>query len=416
MNLYDRVMRQLNQVADLMNLDPDVQKILSETATEIVVNFPVRMDDGRVEVLTGYRVQHNNVLGPFMGGLRYHHAVDVDNIRALAIRMTWKRSMIGIPFGAAMGGIQIDPRMVTAEELERITRRFTYSLGTNIGPEYDIPCPEMGTNPQIMAWILDTYLSTVPPQERNRCKHVVVGKPLALGGCAGREKAAGQGLVFLLERWASDRGFDLSGATFFLQGYGNVGSWTARLLCRKGAKLVAVEDASGAMANPDGIDAEALAAHVRRNGLISGFANASPLGHEAFLKTKADVFIPAALETQITEETAPLLDVKVMAELANSPTDEEGDAILSERGIEVLPDILCNSGALIVFYLEWLQNRRSETWTLDDVDERLKRTILGAYESVLQTAKKHATDLRTAAHVLGFSRLENVYKKRGIFP
>ena len=416
MSLYDRVIRQLNQIADLMGLDPDVRKILSETASEIVVNFPVRMDDGRVEVFTGYRVQHNNVLGPFMGGLRFHQAVDVDNIRALATRLSWKCSMIGIPFGAAMGGIQIDPRRYSAEELERITRRFTYSLGSNIGPEYDIPCPELGTNPQIMAWILDTYLSTMPPQERNRCKHVVVGKPIALGGCPGREKAAGQGLVFLLQKWAGDRGFDLGGSTFFVQGFGTVGSWSARLLCRLGAKMVAVEDASGAVANPDGIDAEALAAYVRRSGPIAGYPKAAPLEHEAFLATKADVFVPAAMESQITAETAPLLNVKAVAEAANSPTDEEGDAVLKGKGIDVIPDILCNSGAVIVYYFEWLQNRRSEAWTLDEIDERLKRTILGVYDSVLKTAGEFGTDLRTAAHIQGFTRLENVYRKRGIFP
>ena len=416
MNLYDKVIRHLNQVADFMGLDPDVRKILSETLSEVVVNFPVKMDDGRIEVLTGYRVQHNNVLGPFNGGLRFHQAVDIENIRALAIRMTLRRSMVGVPFGGAMGGIQIDPRRYSMDELERITRRFTFSLGSNIGPEYDIPAPEMGTNPQIMAWMLDTYLSTVPPQVRNRCRHVVVGKPLALGGCPGREKAAGQGLVYVLRRWAEERDVPLDRATFFLQGYGVVGSWAARLLGQLGARLVAVEDASGAMSNPDGIDPEDLASHVRSQGLIRGYGKASPVDHEAFLRTRADIFIPAAYQDQITAETAPLLDVRLVAEGANTPTDAEGESVLRDRGIEVLPDFLCNCGIVLVNYFEWLQNRRSETWTLETVDERIRSAVLQTYDDVLQTAAERNTDLRTAAHALALARLEHVYRKRGIFP
>lgn len=416
MNLYNRVLRQLNQVADLMQLDGDVRRILAETQNEIVVHTPVRMDDGRIEVLTCYRVQHNNVLGPFTGGVRYHQAVEIENIRALAIRMTWQRSVIGVPFGGAMGGIQIDPRRHSLDELERITRRFTFSLGTNIGPEWDIPSPEMGTNPQIMAWMLDTYLSTMPPQERNRCRHVVVGKPPALGGCPGREKAAGQGITCLLERWAADRGLDLSRASFFVQGFGNVGGWAARLLAARGARMLAVEDTSGAIANPAGIDPEQLAAWVRQNGTIAAYPDAGPLDHQAFLKTAADIFIPAAFETQITAETAPLLNVKVVAEGANSPTDEEGDRVLREAGIDVLPDVLCNAGVVLAHYFEWLQNRRGETWAPEEVEAQLRRSILDAYNGVMKAAFEHHTDLRTAAHVLALARLENVYKKRGIFP
>lgn len=416
MNFYDRVLRQLNQVAGLMNLDPDVLRILSETSDEITVNFPVKMDDGRVEVLTGYRVHHINVIGPYRGGLRYHSAVEIDNVRALAMRITWKHAMLGIPFGGAMGGVQIDPRRYSIEEMERITRRFIYSLGSNVGPEYDILNPEVGTNPQIMAWILDTYLSTVPPQNRNRCVHVVTGKPLALGGIPGRDRATGMGIVCILEEWARRRQVDLSRARFFVQGYGTVGSWAARLLAGLGAKLVAVEDASGPIVNPDGIDPEDLSAYTRKRLVIAGYPKAQPTDHDSFLKTEADIFIPAALENQVTEETAPLLNVRVVAEGATSPTDPEGEANLLSRGIEVIPDILCNSGGAVSYYLEWLQNRRSEPCDIDYVTTYLRKILLEAYHSVEETAAKHGTDFRTAAHIIAMSRLENVYKKRGIFP
>src|SRR5512139_669258 len=227
---YGNVTRQFDKAADLMGLDPEIRKILAKTTNEIVVNFPVKMDDGRVEVFTGYRVQHNNALGPFKGGLRFHPAVDIDEVRALATWMTWKSAIIDIPFGGAKGGIQMDPADYSARELERISRRFTFALGSNIGPEYDIPAPDVNTNAQIMAWILDTYLSTMPPQERNRSLHVVTGKPVQSGGSVGRDKATGQGIVFVLEQWAKDQGFELNGATYFVQGFGNVGSWAARLL------------------------------------------------------------------------------------------------------------------------------------------------------------------------------------------
>src|SRR5262245_12093883 len=249
-SLYAGVEDQLGRAAEVMRLDPDIKKMVSRTTNEIVVNFPVKMDDGRVEVFTGYRVQHNSVLGPFKGRLRFHPSVRPDEVRALPAWMTWKPAIAGVPFGGAKGGIQFDPVSCSQGELERITRRFTFALGSNIGPEYDIPAPDVNTNPQIMAWILDTYLQMMPPHERHRCTHVVTGKPVESGGSLGRDKATGQGLVFVIEEWAKDRGFRLSGATYSVQGFGNVGSWTARLLKRLGARLVAVEDATGAILNP----------------------------------------------------------------------------------------------------------------------------------------------------------------------
>jgi glutamate dehydrogenase (NAD(P)+) len=365
----------------------------------------------------GYRVQHNNALGPFKGGLRYHPAVDIDEVRALATWMTWKGALTNIPFGGAKGGIQFDPSECTSGEMERITRRFTFALGNNIGPDYDIPAPDVNTNAQIMAWIVDTYVSTQPPHQRQANVHVVTGKPVESGGSLGRDKATGQGVVYTIEEWAKDRNFDLKGATYTVQGFGNVGSWASLLLKPLGCKLVAVEDVSGTVANPDSIDPEDLVAYAKENkGVISGYPKAEPVDRKALFETKADIFIPAALENQITAETAPLLQVKLVAEGANGPTDPDGDAILQKKGIDLIPDILCNSGGVIVSYFEWLQNKRSEFWDLEEVDGKLHKTIVNAYGRVREMAKKYKTDWRTAAYIVAFSRLETVYKERGIFP
>lgn len=415
-SVYDNVSWQFNKAADLMGLDSNIRRILAKTTNEVVVNFPVKMDDGRIEIFTGYRVQHSNVLGPYKGGLRFHPAVNIDEVRALATWMTWKSAIVDIPLGGAKGGIQIDPAKYSRAELERISRRFTYALGNTIGPEYDIPAPDVNTNPQIMAWILDTYLSTVPPTERQRSVHVVTGKPIESGGSLGRDKATGQGVVYTIEAWAKDKGFNLKGATYFVQGFGNVGSWAARLLKPHGSVLVAAEDVTGSIANPEGIDPDALSQHVAKTGGVKGFAGARVKDHDAFMKTKADIFIPSALENQITAETAPNLDVKLVAEGANGPTDPEGDRILFERGVDVLPDILCNAGGVIVSYFEWLQNKRSERWELEEVDSKLLKKIVRGYERVRDTAKHYKTDWRTAAYVVALNRIERVYRERGIFP
>ncbi len=415
-SVYANVARQFNKASDLVGLDPNIRRILAETNNEIVVHFPVKMDDGRIEMFTGYRVQHNNALGPYKGGLRYHLSVDIDEVRALATWMTWKSAIVGIPFGGAKGGIQLDPSTYSPDELERITRRFTFALGNNIGPEYDIPAPDVNTNPRIMAWILDTYLSTMPAHERQRCIHVVTGKPIESGGSLGRDKATGQGVVFTIEQWAKDRAFDLDGATYFVQGYGNVGSWAARLLKPHGSKLIAVEDVTGAILNADGIDPHHLADYVREHDGVFGYWKAEEIDHETFLRTEADIFIPAALENQITADTAPLLNVQLVAEGANGPTDPDGDLILQSRGTDVLPDILCNAGGVVVSYFEWLQNKRSESWELDEVDYKLRRKIVNAYARVRDAAMAFHADWRTAAYILALSRLETVYKERGVFP
>jgi len=415
-SLYENVIKQLEKAEGVVNFDRDICQILAKTMNEIVVHFPVKMNNGRINMLTAYRVQHNNALGPFKGGLRFHPLVDIDEIRALATLMTWKSAIAHIPFGGAKGGIQIDPLDFDSKELEKIVRRFTFALGNNIGPEYDIPAPDVNTNPQIMAWIQDTYMSTITPNERNRCMHVVTGKPIESGGSQGRNKATGQGIVFLIEKWAQDHGFNLKGSTYIIQGFGNVGSWAARLMKKNGSNLIAVEDITGVIMDKEGIDPDDLSEHVKGHGGVLDYPKAQPSDHETFLSTKADIFIPAALENAITGDTAELLNVKLVAEGANGPTDEDGDKVLKRKKIDVIPDILCNSGGVIVSYFEWLQNKRSEFWELDEIDSKLKKIIISAYKRVCDTAEKYKVDLRTAAQIVAVSRLEMVYKERGIFP
>jgi glutamate dehydrogenase (NAD(P)+) len=416
MSFCDSVIRHVDRAADLIGLDPNVRKIIAGSANEITVNFPVRMEDGRVEMFTGFRVQHNDLMGPFEGGVRFHPVLTIDQVRALAACSTWKAAIVNIPFGGASGGIQFSPSRHTTREVEHITRRFTFALGSNIGPEYDILAPDVSTNAQIMAWILDTYVSTVPPRKRQASVHVVTGKPIKSGGSLGRDKATGQGIVFLIQQWAQDKGFALNGATYMVQGFGNVGSWTARLLKAQGARLVAAEDFTGAIANTEGIDPDELLDHLRRSRGISGYPRAKPIDHRMFLSTQADIFVPAALEHQITAETAPLLNVKLMAEGANGPTDPGGDRILRDKGIDVIPDILCNSGGLVVSYFEWLQNKRSEFWDLEEVDAKLRRRMVGAYELVDQKSREMNLDWRASAYIVALERIQKVYLRRGIFP
>ncbi|GAB4160797.1 MAG: Glu/Leu/Phe/Val dehydrogenase [Planctomycetota bacterium] len=415
-NVYQSVQKQFNAAADLMALDPDIRNILSAPQNEVVVHFPVKMDDGRVEMFTGYRVQHNNALGPYKGGLRFHPDVDIDEVRALATWMTWKSAICGIPYGGAKGGVQTDPFKYSKSELERITRRFTFALGGNIGPEYDIPAPDVNTNAQIMAWILDTYLSTVPATERAKSTHVVTGKPIELGGSLGRDKATGQGVVYNIIEWAKFNNFNLDGARYMVQGFGNVGSWTARLLKPLGSVLVAVEDVTGAIICEDGIDPDALTEYAKNNGGVKGFPGSRPCSREEFFSVDADIFVPAALENQIDENTGKLLKVRLVAEGANGPTTPEGDALLYERKIALIPDVLCNAGGVIVSYFEWLQNKRSERWSLEEVDAKLMKKIVPAHIKVRETAMKYDTDWRTAAYVVALSAIEIVYRERGIFP
>lgn len=415
--MLDNVIEQFNKTADSMNLNPNIRKILSITNNEIIIHFPVKMDDGSIEIFTGYRVQHNNALGPYKGGLRYHPTVDVDDAKALAMWMTWKTSLAGLPYGGAKGGIQIDPRNYSLSELERITRRFTFALGENIGPEYDIPAPDVNTNEQTMAWIADTFMSTKSPSERSNHKHVVTGKPVGSGGLEGRDRATGFGVYLTLRLLFEGRKETLKGKKFIVQGFGNVGYWASRFLSDDGAVLIAVQDAHATLINEDGISVAALYEHCKpRKGSVKGFEGANEMEPEYFFGLECDFIIPAALGNQITEKNAGKIKAKVIAEGANGPTNNEGERILLSQNVTIIPDILCNSGGVIGSYFEWLQNRNGELWALDEVMLKIEKKLTEVFKKVEKLVNEEQIDHRTAAYILAIKRIETAYIQRGIFP
>jgi glutamate dehydrogenase/leucine dehydrogenase len=406
----------LDRAAAVIQLPEYIRTMLSQPKNEIIVHFPVRMDSGDIRLFKGYRIQHSNLLGPFKGGLRYHESVTLDDLKALAAMMTWKCALLQIPFGGGKGGIMFNPREVSPSELQRVTRRFFHALGNNIGPDYDIPAPDVGTNSQTMAWAMDTYMNTYGTVNKQSVRGVVTGKPVASGGTLGRDKATGQGVVHCITEWARDKGFDLEGSTMIVQGFGNVGSYTGVLLSKLGVSLVAVGDHTGYLSNPEGFNPHKLQDYVRETGSIKGYPNGRVITRDEFFATKADLFVPAALENQVGRDEASLLDVKLVAEGANGPCNPEGERVLLDRGIDVLPDILANSGGVTVSYYEWVQNKRSEQWTLDEVDERLEVAMKRAYREVALFARTRRCDMRIAAYALALTRLDVVYKERDIFP
>lgn len=417
MSMYQSVQHQFEKAADKMGLNPNIRRILSATNNEIVVHFPVKMDNGDVEVFTGYRVQHNNVLGPYKGGLRYHDTVDIDAARALAIWMTWKCSLAGLPYGGGKGGIQIDPSKYSTDELERITRRFTYSLGDNIGPDYDIPAPDVNTNAQIMAWMADTFMSTKTPAERSKYAHVVTGKPVGSGGLEGRDRATGFGVVATLKAWANWRNTTLQGKKYIVQGFGNVGQWASIFMKENGAVLTAVQDHSGTIFNAEGIDPQTLLNYTKSNkGMVKGFPGATEIDASTFFGLECDICIPAALGSQITAANAGSIKAIVIAEGANGPTTPDGEAILLEKGVDIIPDILCNSGGVIGSYFEWLQNKQGEIWQMDDVIGKLDKKMEISFNRVIGSSAEYDTDLRTAAYIEAIKRIELAYMQRGVFP
>lgn len=415
-NLYFQTIGSVLQAAELLDLPHELKLILSQPKNELMFHCPTQMDDGSWQLIKGYRVQHNNVLGPYKGGIRYHHEVKLDEVKTLALLMTMKCALARLPYGGAKGALKIDPRSMSPTELERVTRRLTAALGNNIGTDYDIPAPDVGTNAQTMAWMADTYINFAESSSKVSARGIVTGKPLEFGGSAGREKATGQGLVYVLEALLPGIGIDLSEQSFSLIGYGNVGSWTARLLQAKGSTLRAVLDHSGAILNEAGIDAKQLADYVRKTGGVSGYPHAQAITESSFYSTPVDLFIPAALEQMVNLEHAKKIQCRVLVEAANAPTTPNAERYLLDKGIEVLPAILCNAGGVTVSYFEWKQNRQSETWDESLVDKRLKKVMRRAAELVLETAKELNCNMRMASYAAALKRIDKVYAMRGVFP
>lgn len=429
-NLYLQTVEVMLHAAEVMGLPHRVKIILAQPQSEIMVHFPVRMDDGHHRLFKGYRVQHNNALGPYKGGLRYHPDVHLDDIKSLALLMTMKCSLARIPYGGGKGGIKCDPKQLSRDELMRVTRRFCAAIFRYIGPDYDIPAPDVNTNAQVMAWFADTYASLAESGKNSwDAVRVVTGKPVEIGGSVGRDKATGQGLVDVLLELLPTLKLKLEGMRFSLLGYGNVGSWTGRLLTRLGAKLVAVMDHTGAIRNEGGIDAEALAEHVSRTGGLAGFERGvstsagtrtaqggTAISTEEFYRTPVDVFVPAALEQMIKEREARWLQAKVVCEGANAPTTPAGDRVLLERGIEIIPAILANAGGVTVSYFEWVQNKTCTTWDLEEVDRKLNQHMVAAAHRTLAAKQRFHCDMRTAAFIAALDHIAKAYEIRGIFP
>jgi len=414
-NLYRQPVGCMLYAAEVMDLPRYLKLILAQPKNEIMVHFPVRMDNGDFQLFKGYRVQHNNAIGPYKGGLRFHHDVHLDDVKSLAFLMTMKCSLVGVPYGGGKGGIKVDPRKHSKAEMERIVRRFTAAIAHNVGPEYDIPAPDVGSNSQHMAWIADTY-SFLSEIGGSNPTAVITGKPVEYGGSLGREKATGQGVVDTLVEMLPEVGLKPAQCTFSVLGFGNVGSWSGKIFQDKGAKMIAVGDHTGFIRNDKGIDAHDLGAYVAQKGGVAGYAKATAISKEEFYKTKVDVFIPAALEQMIQETEAGWLDCKIVAEGANAPTTPAGERVLLSRGIEILPAILCNAGGVTVSYFEWVQNKNCESWDLEVVDKKLNKHMVQAAGKVRDARKKYNCDLRTAAYIGALERLAKVYEVRGIFP
>ncbi|BDI32755.1 glutamate dehydrogenase [Capsulimonas corticalis] len=412
MNSYQIALRQLENVAGILKLDAGTHAILQHPKRELTVHFPVKMDNGETQVFTGYRVQHNTSRGPAKGGLRFHPETDIDEVRALAMWMTWKCAIVNIPFGGAKGGVVCDPSKLSLGELEHLTRRYTSEISLLIGPDSDIPAPDVGTNGQVMAWLMDTYSMhaghTVPA--------VVTGKPVSIGGSEGRIDATGLGVVMVTQQAARAQGRKLEGARVVVQGFGNVGGAAARIFHSRGAKVVAVSDYLGGVYNPDGLPIPELVAYSKANGSVAGFPGSEPVTNSEILELPCDILVPAALQNQITSSNAGKIRARMVVEGANGPTTPDADDILRERGITLIPDVLANAGGVTVSYFEWVQDIQSFFWSESQVNHRLGRVMTRAYEEVSAAAQTHNVDLRTAAYVVGVARVAEAAKMRGIYP
>ncbi len=410
--LLDVAYMQFRNAVQQLALDPGLADVLWRGSRSYIVEFPVRMDDGRIRVFNGYRVQHSTHRGPAKGGIRFHPNVDLSDTKALAALMTWKCAVMNIPFGGAKGGVQCDPRALSLGELERITRRFTWEIAPLIGPEQDIPAPDVSTNAQVMAWIMDTYSIL----QGYTVQGVVTGKPVELGGSLGREAATAQGVVYSIREACLARGIDLEGATVAVQGFGNVGWHSARLLSELGCRIVGVSDVDGGVLNEKGLDIPALKAYEREAGTVAGAPGAAGIDNSELLQLDVDILVPAAIEGQITKENAARVKAQIVAEGANGPTTPSADAILGDKGVFVIPDILANGGGVTVSYFEWVQNTQKLFWQQEDVNMRLDSIMTRAFHEVLDIAQRNKVDMRTAAYMLAVQRVARAAEVRGFFP
>ncbi|WP_414581713.1 Glu/Leu/Phe/Val family dehydrogenase [Scytonema sp. PCC 10023] len=410
---YDQACSYLEQAAKELNLDQGLLEVLSHPRKVVTVSIPVKRDDGEVQVLAGHRVQHCDILGPYKGGIRYHPAVTLREVSALAMLMTWKCALLGIPYGGAKGGIALDPKRYSVGELERITRRYTSELIKDIGPSIDIPAPDMGTSAREMAWMMDTYSVNVG----HAVPGVVTGKPISIGGSRGREMATGRGAMLIVREALADQGKSLVGTRIAIQGFGNVGSAAALLLHQAGAKVIAVSTGSGGVFSEDGLDILALKAYAAENRKsVVGFPKATPISNADLLTLPCDVLIPAALENQITEDNANQVQAGIVAEAANGPVTLLANQALEARGITVLPDILANAGGVVVSYLEWVQGLSYVFWDEERVNKELEYLMVQAYRQVIQQSQIRQIPLRLAAYTLGVGRVAQALSDRGLYP
>jgi glutamate dehydrogenase/leucine dehydrogenase len=410
-NPWEFARQQFDRAANLLELDAGAREVLSNPKRQLQVSIPVRMDDGSLSVFQGWRVQHSITRGPAKGGIRYHPDTTLDEVKALAMWMTWKCAVVNIPFGGGKGGIRVDPKAISLAENERMTRRYTSEISVIIGPDQDIPAPDVYTNSQTMAWIMDTYSMT----KGYSCLGVVTGKPVALGGSVGRNEATAEGCFVAIEEAAARRKRPLKGSTAAVQGFGNAGMHVARFLDEAGVRVLAVSDSSGAIHNAKGLDIDGVIAAKDRKGSVTA-GRGEKMNPDELLELKVDILVPAALEGAITARNAARVQAGIIAEAANGPTTPEADDILRRKGAVVIPDILANAGGVTVSYLEWVQNLYAFFWDAEQVRSQLQRTIRGAYAEVEETARRYNTDLRTGALILAVGRVEEATRLRGLFP
>jgi len=410
--IFGAMLQEFNVAARIINLEPGIWNILTHPKRQIIVSCPVQMDNGEIEVFTGYRVQYNITLGPAKGGIRYHPDVSLDEVTALAAWMTWKCAVAHIPFGGAKGGIVCDPTKMSRRELEALTRRYVAEIVDNIGPEKDVPAPDVNTNDQIMAWVMDTYSMHVG----HTATAVVTGKPIEMGGSLGRREATGRGVMIVTREAAKHVGLDIKGLRIGVQGFGNVGSVSADLLAKAGARIVAVTDWKGGVYNERGLDISKLLEYAATHDkTVDGFPGGDRISNDKLWGLDVDVLIPAALENQITVENAPSIKAKIITEGANGPTTPDAHTYLHQHGIFVIPDILANSGGVTTSYFEWVQDRYGYFWEEKDVNERLEKKMCEAFEAVLKTSIKYEVDMRTAAYIVAIQRVGTVTRMRGMY-